>query len=191
AKETAEKGLTIDVYVDNGSCKTKFDCHHKMINFSHSNTNSFKELTYKEVVSKIKMQFGDEFPGIMDNNHTVNVKWKLVSFKEAHVILADNSKDIQILDDSSLQEEFLDESDSENSSDEDGLSTPNTKFLVRKIVEFTPVETKVIGIETEQLVFCWKMTNDSLKAIENNMKRYNEKELQFQKMTSQTMWWFN
>ncbi|ETO14818.1 hypothetical protein RFI_22549 [Reticulomyxa filosa] len=35
------------------------------------------------------------------------------------------------------------------------------------------------------------MTNDSLKAIENNMKRYNEEKLQLYEMTSQKMWWFS
>ncbi|ETO15532.1 hypothetical protein RFI_21832, partial [Reticulomyxa filosa] len=215
------KGLKIEVYVDDGRRKTKFDCPCKTIYFPHLNVGSVKELTHKEVVNKIKMQFGDEFPGIMDDTCTVNVKWKLVSFKEAYVMLSDDSRDVLIPNDDALQEEFLDESENETSSDEDASPTTKTtitKLLIRKIgnfcfsqllcckdwqqmihyicvyvyiLEFMPVETKVIGIETDKLMFCWKMTNDSLKIIETNMKRYNEEYLQLNKMTSQNMWWFN
>ncbi|ETO14819.1 hypothetical protein RFI_22550 [Reticulomyxa filosa] len=132
--ETDEKGLMIEIHVDDGSCTTKFDCHYEMIHFTNLNVGSLKEVTYKDVVNQIKVQFGTKFPGIMDDNYTMNVKWKLVSFKEAHAMLANESKDVQISDDSTLQEEFLDESDSETSSDENE-STPKIikKFLVRKI----------------------------------------------------------
>ncbi|ETO23790.1 hypothetical protein RFI_13385 [Reticulomyxa filosa] len=110
----------------------KHECHHELINFRKLSMDSLKELTYKDVVNEIKARFGAKFAGIMDDNCTVNVKWKLVSFKEAHVILADNSKDIQILDDSSLQE------------DNRHLNSKQTNKQKKKSKEFTnPSETKV------------------------------------------------
>ncbi|ETO13317.1 hypothetical protein RFI_24059, partial [Reticulomyxa filosa] len=128
-------GLKIKVFVDEGKEEKKEKCTSKILEFS---TRDPQQLTYDELREKIISEFKPSIPGILDDNYSVNVKWKVVSFKDAAELLEDTSRDIDINDDDTLKQEFEDaesdnESDQSNQSDQSSQSDKkNLKLLIKR-----------------------------------------------------------
>ncbi|ETO32080.1 hypothetical protein RFI_05037, partial [Reticulomyxa filosa] len=213
--------LKIRVYIDDGRTFQKVRCRFKDIIFAAVN-----ELKYNELREGIINEFKEKVPGILDDNYSINIKWKLVSFKHAADLLEDTSKDIKICDDEEWRKvlAYAEEIDSDNSdqSDQsnqsDKKNNPFVNLLVKRFgitllfsfqknneksmmttipnniniyflkkVECIPVDTKIIGVEMNQIILGWKLEDVSLNSIQGHLERCKTKGLQ---EDTAKLWWF-
>ncbi|ETO24002.1 hypothetical protein RFI_13156 [Reticulomyxa filosa] len=113
----------IRVYLDDGSKIDKTDCTCVELEFGED------ELNYSKLIEKIKIEF--DVTDIMNNEVSPNLKWKIVSFKDAASELI-NKKDVDIGSDENLNDE-IEDADSNDDEDDDSDRQKIVSVLVRKL----------------------------------------------------------
>ncbi|ETO13715.1 hypothetical protein RFI_23649, partial [Reticulomyxa filosa] len=113
--------VEIRVYVDDGegSILRKEDCLYKDIIYDVREDGTGRgKITFTQFKHKIKREFGQEIPDILKDDPLANITWKVLSYKDACSELEDHSRDVEITSDENLNDEFDDNSDSDDSESE-------------------------------------------------------------------------
>ncbi|ETO29278.1 hypothetical protein RFI_07841 [Reticulomyxa filosa] len=98
----------VRVFVDDGKRLKKSECEWKDI--------QLKQLDFEELRHKIKQEFRDTIPNIMDDS--LNLRWTLVRFRDAASLLEERGKAGEIHSTESLEEETQDSSDESDSEEQ-------------------------------------------------------------------------